>query len=610
MRRYLSADIKDEIRRRVDLVDLISGHVTLKKAGRYFKGLCPFHQEKTPSFYVDREKGLWHCYGCQRGGDAFTFVMETGRLSFAEAAETLARRAGVPLDRSPDAARQASERDRLYRALEAAAGFFQAQLNDPQRGRPARDYLGRRGVDRATAERFRLGYAPDAWDELLRALGNRGYPPALLERAGLVNLRPSGDGHYDVFRHRVVFPIIDLQDRVVAFGGRALEGGEPKYLNSRETAVFAKGRTLYALNWAREAIRRLDEIVVVEGNMDALTAHQFGITNTVASLGTALTAEQVAVMKRMASRAVIVYDADAAGQAAMERALALFEEADLPVRAVVLPAGDPDEFLRAHGAEAFRSLLGQALPIFEYQMAAVAARVDPTTVEGKVRVVDELVSALALVANPVRQAEYVRLVAERFDVSEDAVRQRLRRHRKRAGAPPAASGPAPARDPDTVAAEPDRARRRAERLLLHLMVHETRWRTVIAGRLGAEEFSDPAHRALAGVLFATPGADGAALRDELEDETAERLLLGLLFEEPPVAEKDKEKVVTDAVAYLAERQPAAHRRRALERAIAAAQAAGDTEQVRRLQSEYLQLIGVVHASRQGGGDHGQEESGA
>ncbi|MDQ7844274.1 MAG: DNA primase [Armatimonadota bacterium] len=609
MRGYLSADIKDEIRRRVDLVDLISGHVTLKKAGRYFRGLCPFHQERTPSFYVDREKGLWHCYGCQRGGDAFTFVMETGRLSFAEAAEALARRAGVPLRRSPEAARLASERDRLYRALEAAAAFFQEQLRDPDRGRVARDYLQRRGVDQATAERFRLGYAPDAWGELLRALGNAGYPPALLEKAGLVNLRPSGDGHYDVFRHRVIFPIIDLQDRVIAFGGRALDGGEPKYLNSRETAVFTKGKTLYALNWAREAIRHLDEIVVVEGNMDVLTAHQFGITNAVASLGTALTAEQVAAMKRMASRAIIVYDADAAGQAAMERALALFEEADLPVRAVVLPAGDPDEFLRTQGAEAFRSLLARALPIFEYQMAAVAARVDPTTVEGKVRIVDELVPSLALVTNPVRQAEYVRLVAERFDVREDAVRQRLRRHRKGTGTA-AGSGPASGGEPEAIAAAPDRARRQAERLLLHLMVHDARWRTAIAARLGPEEFSDPVHRTLAAVLFSAPEAGGDVLRDELEDESAERLLLGLLFDEPPVAEKDREKAVGDAVAYIVERQPQARRRQALERAIAAAQAAGDTEQVRRLQSEYLELIGVVHASRPGGGDHGQEEGGA
>src|SRR5574341_136184 len=207
---YLSADIKDEIRRRVDLVDLVTSHVALKKAGRYYKGLCPFHQEKTPSFFVDREKGLWHCYGCQKGGDIYTFVMETGNLTFNDAVEVLARRAGVQVERSPEAAKQASERDRMYRALETAAVLFRQQLADPERGKAARDYLARRGVDAPTAARFQLGYAVNAWDTLLRALGNKGYPPALLEKAGLAQLRQSGDGHYDLFRHRLMFPIVDL----------------------------------------------------------------------------------------------------------------------------------------------------------------------------------------------------------------------------------------------------------------------------------------------------------------------------------------------------------------------------------------------------------------
>ena len=611
MRGYLSADIKDEIRRRVDLVDLVGSHVTLKKTGRYYKGLCPFHQEKTPSFYVDREKGLWHCYGCQKGGDIYSFVMETGNLAFNEAVEVLARRAGVQLERSPEGLKQASERDRMYRALEAAAVFFREQLADSAPGKPAREYLARRGVDAATAERFRLGYAPNAWDELLKTLGNKGYPPALLEKAGLAQLRQSGDGHFDLFRHRVMFPILDVQDRVVAFGGRALDGSEPKYLNSRETPVFTKGRTLYALNWARDEIRKQDEIVVVEGNMDVLTAHQFGITNAVASLGTSLTADQVLVMKRLASRATIVYDADASGQAAMERAMVLFEEADLPVRVVVLPSGDPDEFLRTHGAEAFRRLVEQALPVFEYQMAMVAARHDARTVEGKVQIVDELVPPLAAVTNPVRQTEYLRLLAERFHVREDAVRQRLRRYRKGVSPRPASAGAGPSTaDPDVVATDSDRAQRQAERLLLHLMVHEPMLREAIAERLRAEDFADPVHQVLARTVLGAPDADADALRSRIEDEAAERLLLGLLFEDPPVVEKDKERAVRDAVGYIVERQPAARARDALAKAIAAAQASGDVEQVRRLQTEYVNLVGVTQTSRKGGDGHGQEKGGA
>ena len=600
MRGLLSTEIKEEIRRRVDLVELVGSHVALKKAGRSYKGLCPFHQEKTPSFHVDPEKGLWFCFGCHSGGDAFDFVMRTSNLPFMEAAEVLAKRTGVRLERSQEEAVQATERDRMYKALETAAGFFREQLQHAGRGAPARAYLARRGVDAPTVERFRLGYAPAAWDDLQKVLGGRGFAPALLEKAGLVNARSGGDGFYDLFRNRLIFPIVDLQDRVVAFGGRALDEGEPKYLNSRETQVFVKSRTLYALNWAREAVRKLEEIVVVEGNMDALTAHQFGIANAVASLGTALTADQVHLMKRLAARAVIVYDADASGQAAMERAMALFEEADLPVRVVVLPSGDPDEFLRTHGGEAFRALLGRALPVFEYQLRMAGHRHDPGTVDGKVRIVDELLPQIAAVSNPVRQAEYVRLLAERFGLREEAVRQRLRGRRPSRGGPERTG-----RDrPEVAVAAPDTAQARAERWLLHLMVHVADLRRELADRVGVEDFADPTHRLLAGALLGAASADPDALRSALGDEAAERLLLSLLFQDPPVEEKDRERVVNDAVDYLVHRQRAAGRFDALYRAISAAQAAGDVEQVRRLQTEYEELIGMLHPSRKGGDDDG------
>lgn len=605
MRALLSTEIKEEIRRRIDLVELVGSHVTLKKAGRSYKGLCPFHQEKTPSFNVDPEKGLWFCHGCRNGGDAFDFVMRTSNLSFMEAAEVLAKRAGVRIERSPEEAVRATERDRLYRALEAAAGFFRDQLHHVGRGAPARAYLERRGVDTATAERFRLGYAPAAWDDLQKVLGAKGVPPVLLEKGGLVNARAGGDGFYDLFRNRLMFPIVDLQDRVVGFGGRALDDSEPKYLNSRETPVFAKGRTLYALNWARETVRKLDEIVIVEGNMDVLTAHQFGVTNAVASLGTALTADQVLVMKRLASRAVIVYDADASGQAAMERAMALFEEADLPIRVVVLPEGDPDEFLRTRGAEALRGLITRALPVFEYQLRMAAQRHDPQTVDGKVRIVDDLLPGVAAVSNPVRQAEYVRMLAERFELREDAVRQRLRAR------PSGRARREPGRreGPDVAVASPDAARARAERWLIHLMVVDAALRPVLAERLRADDFADPTHRALAGVLLGAAAADPDTLRSMLDDEAAERLLLGLLFEDPPVEERDRGKVITDAVEYLVHRQRATERFDALHKAIAAAQAAGDVQQVRRLQAEYEELIGMLHASRKGGDDADAQEKG-
>ncbi len=611
MRGRLSADIKEEIRQRIDLVELASAHVALKKAGRHYKGLCPFHQEKTPSFHIDRERSLWHCFGCQAGGDVFDFAMRIGNLSFGEAVETLARRAGVRLERSPEQIQQVTERDRLYRALEAAAGFFREQLLHPERGRAARTYLERRGVDAPTGERFRLGYATPDWDDLLKALGAKGFPAALLSGGGLVQARSTGDGYYDMFRHRLIFPILDLQDRPVAFGGRALDDTPPKYLNSRETAVFVKGKMLYALSWAREAIRQRDEVVVVEGNMDVLTCHQFGITHAVATLGTSLTLDQVMVLKRFAGKAVLVYDADAAGQAAMERAMSLFEEADLPVRVVVLPSADPDEFLRTEGPEKFLDLLSQAASIFDYQVAMAAARHNPKSIEGKVRIVDELIPAVAAVSNPVRQAEYLRSLAQRFDLAEDAVRQRLRaRVQSGRGSREAPSVPAP-----------DRARNQAERLLVHLMVHEPAVRTAVRDALSVGDFLDVRHRGLVEMLLQAGDAGVEALRDRVGDEEQQRLLMQLVFEEPPVMERERERVVRDAIDYILVREPAAQQRQALARQIQQAQAAGDLEQVRRLQTEYLKLVGLSSAeatsrpgtaaqgapSRKGGEGDGQEE---
>lgn len=613
MRGRLSADMKEEIRQRIDLVELASAHVALKKAGRHYKGLCPFHQEKTPSFHIDRERGLWHCFGCLAGGDVFDFAMRIGNQSFGEAVETLARRAGVRLERSPEQIQQATERDRLYRALEAAAGFFREQLLHPETGRAAREYLQRRGVDAPTGERFRLGYATSNWDDLLKALGAKGFPAALLSGGGLVQARSTGDGYYDMFRHRLIFPILDLQDRPVAFGGRALDDTPPKYLNSKETAVFVKGKMLYALSWAREAIRQRDEVVVVEGNMDVLTCHQFGITHAVATLGTSLTLEQVMVLKRFAGKAVLVYDADAAGQAAMERAMSVFEEADLPVRVVVLPSADPDEFLRTQGPEKFLDLLAQAASIFDYQVAMAAARHNPKTIEGKVRIVDELIPAVAAVSNPVRQAEYLRSLAQRFDLAEDAVRQRLRaRVQSGRGSREVPSVPAP-----------DRARNQAERLLVHLMVHEPAVRTAVRDALSADDFLDARHRGLAGMLLQAGDAGVEALRDRVGDEE-QQLLMQLVFEEPPVMEREKERVVREAINYIVVREPAAQQRQVLAKQIQQAQTAGDLEQVRRLQTEYLKLVGLSPAeatappgtavqgapSRKGGEGDGQEEGGA
>jgi DNA primase len=533
-----SREITDEIRRRISILDVVSVHVTLKRSGRRYTGLCPFHSEKTPSFTVNPDLGFFYCFGCHAGGDVFDFVMRMGGVAFPDALADLAGRAGVRLERTSDEERTGGERERLLRAVGEAAAFFRAQLAGDG-GRAARRYLADRRVSAAAAEAFRLGYAPAAWDGLLRALQTRGFDGAALEQSGLAVARTGGDGYYDALRHRLIFPIHDLQGRPVAFGGRALDDATPKYLNTRETALFVKGRFLYALDAARGPIRETGEAVVVEGYMDALACHEFGIRNAVASLGTALTLDQALLLKRFAARVVLVYDADAAGMDAAERGLAIFDQAELPVRVAVLPGeADPDEFLREKGSDAFRHVLAGAQHVFDYRFAMASRRHDGRTVEGKVGIVDEMSQLIIIARNPVRQAEYVRLLAERLGVREDAIRGQIRRlaqGRDDSRAPSEGRAARPSGSLRTGSESDGRAG--AERLLLHLLVADASVRALmreLAG--GATAFREPAHQILAEALL-DPEAkdiDPGRLRERLRDEGGISLLSRFLVEEPPV----------------------------------------------------------------------------
>jgi DNA primase len=573
----LSDTIREQIRGRTDIIELASAHVTLRKRGKRYVGLCPFHSEKTPSFTVDRERGLFYCFGCHAGGDVFEFVMRIQNASFMEAARELARRAGVAIETAPEEHQRRSEWETLYRALDGAARFFEGNLAHPEAGREARAYLDARGVDEATRERFRLGYSPDGWDHLMRHLIANGHTAATLERVGLVHPRPSGDGHYDAFRHRLVFPIFDLQERPVAFGGRILrESDQPKYLNSRESPVFHKGRVLYALNWARDAIKSRGRAVVVEGYMDAISCHQHGITEAVATLGTALTAEHAALLRRFTSMVVLVYDSDEAGQRAAERALPLFEDAGAGVRAVLLPDGlDPDAFVRREGRDAFRRALDGALPLFQFALQQTLRRYPPETTEGKVRIIDELLPLVASVRHDVARSDYIAQIASRLSVPEDAVRARLRTARR--GADGAERGP----DPVRASVERANARAVAERYILTLMLEDEQARSRLAGVLGEGDFSDPIHREIFGRLSET-GAEVHQIRRDLS-EPAREVLNRLIFGDRP-ADLD----VDGCIARIRAEQRK-ERRAALVAEIDLAQRRGDVVLVREIQQELQRL---------------------
>jgi DNA primase len=521
-------EITDEIRRRVSILDVVSSHVTLKRSGRSYKGLCPFHSEKTPSFTVDPDRGFFYCFGCHAGGDVFDFVMRMDALTFAQARQVLGERAGIRTEATLHTAEAGGQRERLLRVVAEASAFFQAQLAGSV-GEGARRYLAHRGVDPATAQAFRLGFAPPGWDGLIRALHIRGFDGQVLEDAGLAVARQGGSGYYDALRERIVFPIHDLQGRPVAFGGRVLGDGLPKYLNTRETVLFMKGKTLYALGEAREAVRAAGEAIVVEGYMDALACHQYGIRNAVASLGTALTLDQVVLLKRFAARAILVYDADDAGAGAAERVIDHFDEAEMPVRIALLPGeSDPDAYLRRQGPEAFGRLCAEALPIFDYKLALARRRFEANTVEGKVGIVNELGQLIISVRNPVRQGEYIRLLADSLGVREDAIRRQLRRIGRIE-----ASG---RREPvESQPASGTSVRVDTERLLLHLLVVDAPVREALRPVVTPDLFTEAGHRELAAVLLDDDAEeqDPGRLRERLGNEAAVSLLSRFLIAERP-----------------------------------------------------------------------------
>ncbi len=434
----------ETLRERIDIVDLVGRHVSLRQSGRSFKGLCPFHDEKTPSFHVNPERSIFHCFGCGAGGDAFQFVMRHEALSFPEAVRSLAREAGVEIPESDGSDRGVTQQ--LRDINERAQRLFQRTLESPK-GEAARAYLAGRGLDETAIERFGLGYAPDSWDTLTRALRGAGLDPALGESAGLLSARRGGEGYFDFFRGRVIFPIQDVRGQVVAFGGRALSSEqEPKYLNTTETPVFRKREAFYGFPEALAAIRKAGQVVVVEGYFDRIALALSGVAEAVATCGTALTREHARQLRRRTREVVLLFDGDAAGERALERALEVLLPEGLRVRAGVLPAGaDPADVLEREGPEALRKVVDDAPPAFSFLIGRAAARGRSTPWE-KADAVGAVIRQLAAVQNAVERGEFARQLALAVDARIEDVDAALRNELRERGTP----------DADPVATRPRR----------------------------------------------------------------------------------------------------------------------------------------------------------
>lgn len=426
MGRGLIADeLINQVKDRVDIADIVSHHVSLTKAGQNLKGLCPFHQEKNPSFTVSPSRQIFHCFGCGAGGNVFTFLTRITGASFPEVVRDLGRKVGIEIAESVGSGHQAGHVNRVEQINQAAAAWFQRSLLDHPAGKGAREYLISRGIEPETITKFGVGVAPAEWDGLLRVLTKQGFAQAEVATAGLIVPRDNGSGFYDRFRGRVMFTITDLRKRVVGFGGRVLGEGMPKYLNSPETPLFKKGQTLFALDQAREAISRLKTVIVVEGYFDAIALHQAGLSHTVATLGTALTPEHIQMLRRFASNVVLLFDPDAAGVRAALRGLDLFVNSGLGVKVITLPSGDdPDTFIRKEGPEAFANLEASAPSLLDYALDYSVKQAAGSSLEGRIRSVDELLRILQKSEHPIEREERIRVVAERLGVSQQRLIER------------------------------------------------------------------------------------------------------------------------------------------------------------------------------------------
>ncbi|HEV2294806.1 MAG TPA: DNA primase [Tepidisphaeraceae bacterium] len=559
-------DYKALVLQAVDIVQLVGQSVALKRRGKDYVGLCPFHSEKTPSFHVSPGKQYFRCYGCKVSGNAIDFVIQRDRVTFMEALRALGEQAGVEMPKFGVSKEKMGERQGLLEAHSAACGFFEKQLTDENAGRAARAYLEKRGIDAESIQRFQIGVAADAWDALLRSPSMRKFPPQLLATAGLLKPRTNGEGFYDTFRNRLMFPIRDENGRVIAFGGRVMPGSEDpaKYLNSPETPLFSKSRCVFGLDLARQKIVETRHVAVVEGYTDVVMAHQFGVSNVVSILGTAMTEQHVAIMRRFADKIVLLFDPDTAGDTAVNRAVELFLTQPVEIAIGSMPQGvDPDEFLIAHGTEAFEKMLSNASDALTFKWRLLDRQfAASTSLTGRQKAVEEYLGTLSAArgSGPVDALRWGQALARVSRLTEVPVEELNRRFRapKRSNRPPsdavatrsAAEGenkPAP-RGPLT-------ARDRAERWILGILLSEpTRWHDVQQD-VSPRDFSEETRRKLADIYWSHQ-------RDEGEPVFAE--FLSYLTEHPALTELAVELVdeiesledasvhLKDAVRHLAE----------------------------------------------------------
>ncbi len=579
-----SEDIISRVRNSVDIVDLVSGYVSLKKTGKNHTGLCPFHAEKTPSFSVNSDKQIFHCFGCGAGGDVFKFLELQEGLNFPEAVKTLAGRAGISLPADSgtrDADRRAEgERKVLLQIVAAAAEYYKRELGGTG-GSAARAYLKKRGVSDQIMKDFALGYARPEWDGLLQHLKQHGYSSVQMERAGLVVRRNEGEGYYDRFRGRIIFPIRDIVGNVIAFGGRVMDDALPKYLNSSETPLYSKSNTLYCLDAAKEQGRRQGYFVIVEGYLDAIACHQFGVQNAVATLGTALTEGHLRLLRRFADKVVLIFDPDPAGVRASLRGFDLFVTSGMKVNVVSLPDNDdPDTFLQKHGHDAFAARLRGSIKLMDFVLAQVVKDGLAASIDEKVEKAGEMLGFIAKLSSGIERDHYLKKTAEALDLDEAVLRQEMP---KKGKVLPHYSAV------EKVSPTARGHRPRAEEILIHLMLKDETMARNLKDKIQPQDFTDPLFQRAAQRIFDFLGKhdklDVGALLREGDDE-----IKGLLshYSVLEVDYHDPEKHCQDCLDIMKQHSHA-RRMKSLIAAIKCAEVRGDGAELAKLIEEQNRL---------------------
>lgn len=547
---FLSEEKVSEIRDRSSIQEVVSDYVTLKKTGKNYKGLCPFHSEKTPSFMVNEEKQIFHCFGCGEGGDVFTFLMKAGQFSFPQAVEELAKRYGVQLPSRELSATQNKEmakREALFHINQIASEYFHDLLTKRREGEEGRKYLSQRGISQEVIVEHRLGTSTDRWDGLVQYLQEKKVSLELAWELGLI-FPKKREGWYDAFRGRILFPIFDLHQRIVGFGGRVIREGQPKYLNSPESSIYHKGEVLYGLQVAKRYATEKDCVIIVEGYFDLLTLHQYGLNHSVATLGTALTTQHIRTLKRYTKNLITLFDADQAGVQATLRSLPLFLEEEVAGKTIVLPKGeDPDGFLRKGNLEDFGKRAERAVPLIDFFFERLMKTTDVKSIDGKVSVAKEGVALLGKIPDKIRRDFYTKALAERLDVKESFLYEMLRFSPKE----PSKVGE------DFRKSSMERSFPKSEEIVVRLMVHHPEVIPTISKEGVVKEFESPILQKIAEALEDLYQRKGRLdLPEALAnfEEDLKGRLCEFAFQESGLEGGDQEKILQDCIQKIREKR--------------------------------------------------------